>query len=306
MQKRVPIAIAAVLTACGAVATTSNDTAESAPQKTAKAKQPSAGFPRYEQGGMAGCFNPNLSGQARVAAERIGGVPCNQSSASDANGAGGDPWVGSYTGDFDGGGGEVAISRASGGRYNVEASVGGPGCSGSISGVGTASGNRLSFSDKMTVGEQGSAICTMTLAREGNRLSVSGAGECHFWSGMSCGMNGTVTRQGRNESSSVSPPAPTRAARPWIVGAWVSRGFACGGDGVNYEADGTFASDIQSGRWQLTGSTLIETTLHNEEAGGAVRNPRPVRSQILSVAPNRNAFTMRTADGEVWQMVRCR
>ena len=68
MQKRVPIAVAAILTACGAVATTS---AESAPQKSAKPKQ--------SVGGAAGCFDPNLKGYARAVAEQIGGVPCARS-----------------------------------------------------------------------------------------------------------------------------------------------------------------------------------------------------------------------------------
>lgn len=73
------LGLAAALMACGA-APVINDAAESATQRTrpkARPQRPEIGPPRFDQGGMAGCFDPNLSGYARAAAERIGGVPCD-------------------------------------------------------------------------------------------------------------------------------------------------------------------------------------------------------------------------------------
>lgn len=80
MCKRRLIAVAATLAACGGVAWPLTNAADSAPQKSAKPKQ-SVGVPRYDKGGAAGCFNPNLRGYARAVAESIGGVPCARSTA---------------------------------------------------------------------------------------------------------------------------------------------------------------------------------------------------------------------------------
>ncbi len=279
MKNRVPMAIAAVLTACGAVATTSNDSADSAPQKNASAKmQPSS---------------PDIARKMNASAGQTGS----------------DDWSGTYDGSSDGGGLEAQIKSAGANAYRVELTVTNPetSCGGSISGVGTVSGNRLSISDTLSMGEYGKAVCTMRFTRQGDRLTALGEGDCHYWSGASCGLSGSMTR--RNAAPSRRAASTAATTQPFIVGAWVSRGFACGGDGVIYEVDGTYATDGQAGRWQLSGNTLIETALETVELGEGetpIQNPRPVRSQILSVAPNRNAFTMRTADGEVWHMVRCR
>jgi hypothetical protein len=311
MKKRVPIAIAAVLTACGAVATTSNDSAESAPQKGTAKQQQTVGFPNYEQGGMAGCFDPKLSGYARAAAERIGGVPCAESSSTGASGNGttaAGSWAGRYEGSFDGGEGEAILTGPSrvGNNYNAELSVAGGGCSGQASAAGAPRGNVLTLEIPTgNMADDNAGLCRITLTRQGDTLRVreNGCAELH---GMSCGFSGSVARRGG--TTSASDPVSVGESS-WLVGAWVSRGVACGGEGLVYEADGTYGSDAQSGRWQLTGTTLTETALATVELGEdstPIRNPRPVRSQILAIAPNRNAFAMRTANGEVWHMVRCR
>ena len=260
-----PVAVAAALAACGAVATTSNDSAESAPQKSATAKpQPPASSPP-RQGGMTG-----------------------------------DPWSGQYRGP-----GEMKITPAEPGRYSVYIDSAGPGCGGEIEGPATASSNRLTLSVKPP--QPGYQECRIDFDRRGTTLQASTSGDCYLFHGAQCGAFGGEYR--RTQPASAPAPSVARPSRPWIVGAWVSRGFACGGDGVIYEADGTYSTDIQSGRWQLTGNTLTETALQTSELGEdetPVANPRPVRSQILSIAPNRNAFTMRTEDGETWHMVRCR
>lgn len=98
--------------------------------------------------------------------------------------------------------------------------------------------------------------------------------------------------------------APTRGSS-WIVGGWIERDSSCSEGGITYRADGTYITDIQFGRWQLNGTALIETPLRNDEEGGEVENPQPQRSQILSVAANHNAFTVRYPDGRVWNMKRC-
>lgn len=305
MKKRVPIAIAAALTACGAVATTSNDSAESAPQKSAKAKpQPRIGVERFDQGGMVGCFDPNLSGYARVAAERIGGVPCGQSPA----GASGDDWPGEYSGDTDGGSGNVSIKSAGGGAYRVEVATvnSETGCGGSISGAGTVTGNRLSFSDTLSLEGYGKAVCTMRLTRQGNRLNVSGEGDCHLWSGKSCSLMGSMTRRGA--ASSKSAGSASAAGQPFVVGAWVERSVGCGGHAdLVIEADGTYVDDSAAGDWSLSGNTLTfipRETAELAEDPTPIPNPQPVRIGVASSGPR--GMVMRESGGKIWTMVRCR
>ena len=86
MQEGVLVPVAALLAACGVIATTSNDAAVSATQNRQGKAEPrrSVGFQNYEEGGMAGCFDPSLAGYPRRAAERAGGVPCEQSPAQPA------------------------------------------------------------------------------------------------------------------------------------------------------------------------------------------------------------------------------
>ena len=205
MKKRIPLAIAAVLTACGAVATTSNDSAESAPQKSAKAKhQPRVGFERFDKGGMAGCFDPKLSGYARAAAERIGGVPCKQEARSTPAAAkGADPFAGRWSADFDGGGGNVTIIRRSPteSSYWIEMDVANEqGCAGELSGEGTARSNRLTL--RVPVPDD-SNQCVVDFTRQGGRLSIK-ADYCHHFSGMSCGFTGTASFTDATET--LEPP----------------------------------------------------------------------------------------------------
>jgi hypothetical protein len=307
MQKRVPIAIAAVLTACGAVATTSNDSAESAPQKSAKAKQqPSVGFQRFDRGGMAGCFSPRLSGQARAAAERIGGVPCatSQTAGAGARGAS-DSWAGDYEGRGDGGALSMRLDNAqTAGRYYASLEiVGEGGCSGELSAQGTASGNRMTLTQRVP---DSADICRVDLTRSGQSISIKESG-CAYFHGMSCGFSGGATRRG---SAAASTPSPAQRPAPWIVGAWVSRGEDCQGDsGLVIERDGTYiAGGSESGRWTLSGATLTFTALQTFEMGedeaSPIRNPRPMPHRILSRTAN--AYTSRTPRGETWNMVRCR
>jgi hypothetical protein len=306
MQRSLPVSVAILLAACGVAATTSNDAAESATQSSGKAKQRQrVGFESFDRGGMAGCFDPNLSGYARQAAERIGGVPCAEAPATSATGS--DPWIGEYEGPAaEGMTGHVSIAAGTApNRYRLGIDVTGPGCSGSINGTGIATNNRMSLTERAPgQAEQ----CRISLVRNGSTIVVGEIEGCLYFHGAQCSFDARVTRQSSASARPTARPAPS-AARPWIVGAWVSRGVSCGGEGVLYGADGTYTNGAQSGRWQLSGNTLTETALQAIEMGESetpIRNPRPIRSQILSVAPNRNAFTMRTADGQVWQMVRCR
>lgn len=197
MKKRIPIAIAAALTACGAVATTSNDSAESAPQKSAKAKQPPrVGFESFDKGGMAGCFDPKLSGYARAAAERIGGVPCKTSTSAQSSGApsaGGESWLGKYAGDGDGGTTEFTVTSGGGiGRYFVDGVlVGENGCTGELSGQAVASDNRLTLTVPIP-GER--RQCQMTFTRQGRNVAVREGDNCSHFHGMSCGFTGSAQK----------------------------------------------------------------------------------------------------------------
>jgi hypothetical protein len=192
MRNGISIGLAAMLMACG-VAATSNGAAESATQKARPRARPQPQpqrplVERFDEGGMAGCFDPNLSGFARAAAERIGGVPCDDAPA------------------------------------------------------------------------------------------------------------GRATRSA----------TPSRQAA-WIVGRWIARGSSCQSDGgIAYYDDGSFNAEGNLGRWQLNGNSLIETALSDGETGEDIQNPQPDRSHITSIAANRNAFTVRYADGRVFNMVRCR
>lgn len=210
MRKGLPI-IAAILTACGAAVTTADNAAD-ANQGSRRAKQtrPPAEDPAIRQaremeaaiegGGMPGCFNPSLRGRERAVAERLGGVPCAGASgaAAGASARGGQSFAGNWSGIFQGGQVDAEISPRGGNRFHVELTTSNPetSCGGGMSGNGSATGNRLSISDTLVLGDTGNASCTMHLTRQGDRLSLNGVGDCHYWSGMSCGMGGTLRLQG--------------------------------------------------------------------------------------------------------------
>lgn len=210
MKRTTLIAIAAILSACGA-AITSGDNAADASQGSRRGKQarpaedPMIREAReleeaVQSGGMPGCFDPSLRGRQRAVAERLGGVPCAASpgAAASAPARGGQSFAGYWSGGFEGGEVSAQITARGGNRFHVEVTTNNPAtsCGGSISGVGAATGDRLSFSDTMSLGEAGDASCTMHLTRQGNRLSLSSEGDCHYWSGMSCGFGGTLRLQG--------------------------------------------------------------------------------------------------------------
>ncbi len=85
MQKSIPIGFALILTACGSTVATIGNTAEAATQKqrrSAPRPQRDVGFRDFDDNaGMAGCFDPRLSGYPRRAAIAAGGHPCATSRA---------------------------------------------------------------------------------------------------------------------------------------------------------------------------------------------------------------------------------
>jgi hypothetical protein len=255
MKKRVPVAIAAVLTACGAVVTTSNDSAESAPQKSSKAKQPVLNYPSYDRGGMAGCFDPKLSGYARVAAERIGGVPCKTNSAAPQNDN--DPYAGRWRGS-----GELTITAAGSGRYKVYLETGAPGCGGEIKGWAVASSSRLMLS--VTPPQPGYQACTVAFGRKGPSLEATEYGDCHLFYGGECSFGGDYSRLSSGGAAATQPTAPPSTS-PSIVGVWVQQGDYCAsGDAVVIDANGSYRNsggDVD-GRWSLSGNAL--TVLYSD------------------------------------------
>lgn len=284
MQKRVPIMIAAVLTACGAVATTSNDSAESAPQKGAKAKQtPQVGPNRYDQGGMAGCFDPRLSGQARTAAERIGGVPCERSATAES-GAGGGDWVGEYRGPFDGANGVVTISRTSAGLSAEVAMFSDHGCGGSVSAPARVELDRLTLIKSGDEGPQ----CRIVMTRSGDHLDVSESG-CTYFHGRSCEFNGRVMRVRATSPSSAGAALPER--RSSILGSWATSLSECQGtSGITFFADGSFDADGTLGTWNLTGQVLTLVLRKSYTLGEEPTPlPKPIvqRQRAVSAGPDR-------------------
>ena len=308
MQKSVLVLAAAALAACGAAVTSSNDAAQSATQKNRPNAPPpgGVGFQNFDEGGMAGCFDPNLTGYPRAAAERAGGVPC-QGGKSGVSTSSSDPWLGTYMARVEGG--TATMSIANGGapsRYRVGFEVTTPsGCSGEVDGVAVASGNRLSLI--VPVPDSGSQ-CRIDINRNGARVAAQES-DCFYFHGAQCEFSGSYARQGGAAAPSrVSAAASARA--PSIVGAWVLRGEQCGGEGLVIQTNGVYLSGEESGRWSLAGNTLTFTALQRAIPGGGlgedepVRNPRPERHQIL--AQSARAFSMRAPGGRVWNMVRCR
>ena len=311
MQRSLPITIAVLLAACGAAVTSTNDAAESATQKNRRNAPPRGGigFQNYDQGGMAGCFDPNLSGYPRAAAERAGGVPCDQTQSNAAGAQAGDGWAGHYAGQFDGGRGEFTITgpRRVGFAYDVRMSVAGGGCSGEANGSGDARGNVLTFAIPTGNQVEGAGLCQITLRRNGNvvRVSEDGCMELH---GMSCEFSGSATRLGGSAAASQPRAATASAGSPWIVGAWVGRGERCGGEGWVINTDGTYYDTDGSGRWSLSGNALTATMLRrvteDADMDAPVRSPRAVHSQIVS--HDARSMSVRFPNGRVVQFVRCR
>jgi hypothetical protein len=316
MQKRIPIAIAGALAACGAAAFALNNEADSKPgaaqKQSAEEKAVEASLRRARelnnatgQGGMAGCFDPSLSGYPRRMAEAAGGSPCDEEEAeTDTGRVSGDAWAGKYEGDFDGGRGYVTIAAPDRkGAHRVELAVAGQGtgCSGEVSGSGVPRGDLLSL--RIPNDDGSGDICSISLTRRGDGLEVQESG-CAYHHGMSCGFSGSVTRRG--QSAAASKIFTPSGAAPWIVGAWVPRGVACGGDGLVFQPDGVFMTVGEFGRWQLAGKALTFTVTHRGDMGEEqpVQNLQPSRWTVT--ASSARAFTMTDGAGSVSHMIRCR
>jgi hypothetical protein len=82
MQNGIPFGIALILAACGSAAFTTEANAQK--QRRPAPARPQVGIQNFADspGGMAGCFDPNLSGNQRRAAIAMGGRPCATSRAS--------------------------------------------------------------------------------------------------------------------------------------------------------------------------------------------------------------------------------
>lgn len=321
MKMTTPIAIAAILTACGAAATSADNSADASQsarrggdqqrkqqrELDAYLKEAADMESAVQNGGIPGCFDPSLTGRERAVAERLGGVPCSETSqGAAALASGGDNWSGRYRGGGEYAGGDLNIRRADATRYYLRFEIGAPGCGGEIDGIGHATANRMTISVSVPDSDQ---QCRIMLDRQGSTLRVNEGGACSYFHGAQCSFNGSYVR-GRSASAAprtrtVSAPQVRPAARSasWIVGSWVIAGGDCGGDiGITYFPDGAFATHMDSGRWQLAGNTLTHTTLETYTAGDSssrrrVANPQPSQSQILARTPS--SFVHRSANGAV-------
>ena len=228
-----------------------------------------------------------------------------QRSARPAPQNAGDGWSGTYSGQFDGGRGTVEISSLGGSSYLVEVgTIGqGNGCSGGANGTGVARGNRMTME---MPNQYSPGICRITMDRNGATLSVREE-DCLELHGAQCNFEGTVTRRGHAAAAPPPRTASAAAGSSWIVGAWVLGGTDnCGGDGFVVNADGTYADAVSSGRWSLAGNTLT-TTMTTRLSGDdeiAVRPARVTRSQIVRHDPR--TFSIRSPNGSVSHLVRCR
>lgn len=307
MKKRVPILMAAILTACGAAVTSGDNSADAAGGKKgagrerdqqaeldAFIKEAKEMESAVQNGGIPGCY---------------GGEPCKDESGS--TGSGGDDWGGQYKGrggEFTNG--DLNIARAGGGnRYSLALEIGAPGCGGEMKGTGTASAARLTMTVPVP---NGGGQCRVVLDRQGSGLRVSESDGCAQFHGAQCSFNGTFAR---TRAASAAPETGKAGALPaqsasWIVGEWVNRGDGCATDNkFIFNPNGSYsAGGVEYGRWQLAGSVLsltaTETIEMGEEGTQRISNPRPVQRQILS--HDGNAITLRGDKGSEWPLTRCR
>lgn len=160
MRKSLPI-FAAVLTACGATATTADNAADSsqgpgrgkqAKEVESKAIRDSRAVASWEEGGMPGCFDPSLQGRERAVAERLGGTPCEGdggASPPPATNARSETWiVGAWAESRAACQGDTGLIFDRNGTYTA---------AGSENGRWTLSGNSLSFTalETFEMGEEG-------------------------------------------------------------------------------------------------------------------------------------------------------
>lgn len=312
MYSRIHIVIAALLTACGAVATTGDNATESVDadqgSRRGKQKQPAEEDPAikaardmagWDEGGMPGCFDPSLSGRERAVAERLGGVPCEGGNVQQASG---DRWPGAYGG--------LEIAAAGPNRYSVRVEIAAPGCGGEIAGTASGSGDRLVMSAPPPVpGDY--RQCRLDLEHRGASVRVTSDGDCYLFHGAQCeGFDGDYRRE---RSANAAPTGRTAATRPapqsvsWIIGTWVLPGGDCNGEiGITYFPSGSYATHMDAGLWRLHGNTLTHTATETYTAGDAssrraIPNPQPSRSQVI--ARTSNSFTHRSVSSV--RLVRC-
>lgn len=202
MQKSALASVGLFLTACGGLAATSNNAAD-ASQGSARIKQTTMpesdaindarAVASWDEGGMPGCFDPSLSGRERAVAERLGGVPCSETSkGAAALAGGGDNWSGLYRGGgAEGASGELNIRRADATRYHVALGIGAPGCGGQIDGIGHASANRMTMSVDVP---DGGRQCRLVMDRQGSTLHLSQSADCNYFHGAQCSFDGSYTR----------------------------------------------------------------------------------------------------------------
>jgi hypothetical protein len=206
MRTLISAAIALAVTACGdadetnqplineAAAQVANGPTDQKPETKTNETFNEVDF--SDEGGLPGCFNPSLSGRERRVAERLGATPCDTEQSSnvttqmpEATG-----FAGYWTGSLDGGNGYARIFPSeNAGGYDVELDMagGGSGCSGSLVGNASSSGNRLVVRQAIP---DGSGQCTVTFTRNGSALSVA-ENRCSYFHGASCEFNGTLQFQ---------------------------------------------------------------------------------------------------------------
>lgn len=205
---------------------------------------------------LSACGSSDAESAQAKAAKPMGVRPAASLSAGAASQP--NDWAGKYQGNFDGGKGFVDVNalpnRAS--AYAVELTVAGSdGCSGTVKGEAVSSGDRLTL--RVPVPDE-AETCVVNMTRAGARMSVAASG-CMYFSGMSCGFDGSVARiGGANYSPSMADGslAPTAA---WLVGNWVVEGGYCASGGPLIFSEqggyGNSGGDIE-GRWSLTEGIL--------------------------------------------------
>lgn len=264
MRSRILIPAAVFLAACGGAASVTNNALAGAADAQRNSGKPDAMSDADMRGALEG-----------------GGAPgeiSNDRSSGD--------WVGSYSG--------MQIGAAGANRYSIYIDIGAPGCGGSIEGIATGSGDRLTMTVPPPV--QGNyRQCRLTLDRRGNSIHVTSAGDCYLFHGAQCeGFDGDYARDpgsdravsSRNNIAaaprgqvmmSAGGPAVPAGGTSAIEGSWVLEGGYCAsGDPIAFLGDGTYdtsESDV-SGRWSMSGNTLTIRYSEIDPMTGAAVGPQ--------------------------------
>ncbi|MFD2752865.1 hypothetical protein [Comamonas terrae] len=231
----------------------------------------------------------------------VGGVDAQSVKASPNDSASGAQYTGSYRGEGDGGDVSAEV-RAPGadGKYLVSVDVSGPGCFGSVEGLGVPHGQVLRL-ETVASGER----CEMQLQPLAKgQLSITESSGCRVLHGASCSFEAVVNRVksiAPTHPSTKASAAPQGGATKFpLVGEWSCKSSKPGGASFStafkFDAQGGFVYvDPQShliGRYQPSGGSTSVTVEQAKVNGQIVPSSMLVRIDSIVTSPGQSKFKM--------------